>query len=247
MNRLTEMCVRANDAVHERLRAILPAKRRIEKLLRPITPTMELSQVLATETVGVNTYTRHVEIAQEGGPNQIVCDINVDWIAKTAEAIAKVNGVNDVRFFEETLANGYRATLHYYNHPEHDVTVESVATNPADLSVVPNTKTQMSLTVTKGSTVVAGSFAIGDAYPDVYEHVNTDITHPATSLSLFFNPSVVGAVLSRGFGTEPPAELDDIRPYLSAGLAFLLDLLHCNLACTGTFASLNALLLMAED
>ncbi len=246
MNRLTAMCVRANDAVHERLREILPAKRRIEKLLRPITPTMELQQVLATETVGVNTYARHVEITQQGGPNQIVCDITVDWIAKTAEAIAKVNGVNDVRFFEETLANGYRAILHYYNHPEHDVTVESVATNPADLNVVPNTETQMSLTVTKGATVVTGSFAIGNAYPDVYEHVNTDISHPATSLSLFFNPSIVGAVLGRAAAGDIPAELYDTRKYLCVGLALALDLLHCNFACTGLYAALNAIILMPD-
>jgi len=169
----------------------------------------------------------------------------VDWNAKTAEALVRINGLDDIRFLEETLANGYRATVHYFNHDEHDVTVECVALNPADMNVVPDTKSQMTLTVTKGSTVVTGSFAIGDEYPDVYERVNTDIAHPATSLSMFFNPSVVGAVFGRGLGAEPPTELDDMRHYLCVGLAVALDLLHCNFACTATFGGLNWILLHA--
>jgi hypothetical protein len=255
MNLVTGLALRANDAMHEALREMMPCKRRVEKLIGPIAPTMQLELVTSNDTFEPTMYRRHVECTQVGSGTKISVDITVDWTAGTADLWVKVNGADDIHLLEERLANGYRATLHYINHPEHDAVVESVVPPSTDVNALATPRTLISLTATKpntlgGSVSASGTFMVCDPYPSVYEQIVTQLPHPSTSLSLYFNPSIVGSVFGLSAIAQPdppPSQVQGTRTYLCVAEAIALDALHCDFACTATFAALNYMLVKNES
>ncbi len=237
-----------NAATHEWLRSIFNCKKTVEKYIGPMPEPMELEQVIFSETIETNLCRKIIKCTQGGGAINVEIQITVNYPTKTAEVWFRVNGSDEVQITESVIQNGFRLSTHYVHHDAYDVVVE-VTYAPEEESNIPNDLTLFHASINTQGKTIKGSFNRSDLYPEIFDRIRKEITPPSASLTNLltkaFNPSVIGTTRGAYGGVLiPPAEPDRTPGWASAAGAILMDALHCNWACTATFAAVNALIVM---